>query len=265
MVAPQPPDPQKPSPFGQPGGFSGPSPAGGPFAQGPGPFAAPPAGYAPPPQPKSNGCLKGCCIVAVILGVLGVIGMVVFGLNFKRFMSYGLKQATIEQCADLTPDERKEAGELMDAYVKLTFGDKSADQKWLNDFNQNINEMSQSGQDGKIEARELRRPLGRIKKALQGAGQSWPSTLFPEVSEAEAGGVPEGNYGVTVLSVPADAREKAVGILAARTFRPREDVEADLKKLPAVVIRGCSQDYALATEALLTKAGCRVSVEEDGE
>jgi hypothetical protein len=214
-------------------------------------YSAPP----PPPQ-KSDGCFKGCCIVAAILGVLGVIGAVVLGLTWKKWTIGLVAAGTIDQCPDLSPDEKKEARDLLQKGFDAVTGEKSADQKFVQDFMEEFNRLGQVGQDGRVEGKEIRPIMGRIKKLLRdaGYGSQFPSSLFPYMPPASGGAILTGDWEVVVTKVTdLDAAAK---VLAEELHISETTARASFVQLPATVATKLSESAAGDLAAALQEAGC---------
>lgn len=238
-----PPPPQPPPPPSQnpPQAVFAPSPGASPFQ--PGSFQAPP----PLPQ-KSGGCFKGCCIIAVILGVLGAIGIGIVALKWKSMMTWMICKQTIDP-SDLTPDEKVEARQLIQAYLDIAYGPKIGDPRYMQDFQKNVNEMQMAAMDGKVEAKEIRPPLIRIKTLVKAEGRSFPSALFQATSW-------------TVRIEKFEESRRAEIRAAIRKKLSVNDAIADsmLRDVPSDVLVGVPEDEASKFAKDLESAGCTVVV-----
>lgn len=236
-ASPPPPNPQQPA-------FA-PSPAGSPFQ--PGAFQAP-----PPPPAKSGGCFKGCCIVAVILGVLGVIGVVVIGMKWKQMYAAMIRKTVVDQ-SDLTPDEKKETEEIFEKALDAMTGPKAGDQKFAEQFQRAMNDLQAAAQDQKIEGRELRPVFARMKQALKDAGYTFSTNLFPMVS-----------WKVTVTAFDEERKAEVVKVLGQKMSLPEAAAASILAKLPAEVLTGVTEPEAQDFLRKLEEAGCDATMEPLG-
>ncbi|HYO44233.1 MAG TPA: hypothetical protein VES19_13630 [Candidatus Limnocylindrales bacterium] len=86
---------------GQPGQWGAPPPGAG-YAGGP-----PPGAWAPAPAKGSNGCLKACLIVGIILVVLGVIGAIGISILGAKFVEgIGVNpDGSLKSCELISDDE----------------------------------------------------------------------------------------------------------------------------------------------------------------
>lgn len=236
---PPPPPPPPPNP-GQPV-FAAPSPAGAtPFQ--PGPYLAP-----PPPQ-QSSGCFKGCCIGGVIVGVIGIVCVIGLATNYKKLIAWSLIKTSVEP-SDMRQDEKDEASQILRAYVNLVFGPKASDARYLTEYNRNQADLQAAAGDGKVEAREVRPVIARIKKLLKDEGQSWPSALFSM-----------GKYGVRVLGMDEARRAEIIELVASKLNITPEVAGGILKQTPAVVSSGLLEGEAESLGRELEAAGCKVEI-----
>ncbi len=242
MAQPFPPVPPPQPPQNPPQGAFAPSPAGSPFQ--PGAYQAPP----PPPQ-KSGGCFKGCCIIAVILGVIGVVGLVIVGLKWKQMYAWGLAKGVVDQ-SDLTPPEKAEAREIFEKTLDAMTGAKAGDQKFADQFTKAMNDLQAASQDNKIEGRELRPVFARLKQALKEAGYSFPSNLFPMV-----------DWKVTITACDDAKKAAVVQALMKRLNLPESVASSMLNKLPADVLSGVSEIEAQDFLKTLEKAGADATMQ----
>jgi len=236
-ASPQPPPP----PQNPPQAVFAPSPGASPFQ--PGSFQAPP----PAPQ-KSGGCFKGCCIVAIILGVLGAIGAGVVAMKWKGMLSWSLVKQCVDP-SDLTADEKKEAAQLMDAYVEICYGAKLGDPRAMSDFQKNTSEMQMAAMDGKVEAHEIRPALIRIKTFVKAEGKSFTSALFQATA-----------WIVQIEKFDEGRRSEAMATILKKLRVTEAVADSMLRKMPSDVLQGVPEDEARKFAAELELSGCTVLV-----
>ncbi|MEK7465804.1 MAG: hypothetical protein AAB074_00190 [Planctomycetota bacterium] len=196
---------------------------------------------------KSGGCFKGCCIIAVILGVVGAIGVGVVALKWKGMLAWSITKQCIDP-SDLTADEKTEARQLIDAYIEVTYGPKIGDPVYMQEFQKNISEMQMAAMDGKVEAREIRPSLIRIKSLVKAEGKAFPSALF------------QASFW-TVRIEGFDESRRAEARAVIRKKLPTDAIaDSMLNNLPNDVLEGVPEDEARKFQRELESAGCSVVV-----
>ncbi|MBI2921448.1 MAG: hypothetical protein HYY18_10235 [Planctomycetes bacterium] len=215
-----------------------------------------PPGQMPPQAPaKSGGCFKGCCIAAVILAVLGVIGMVIIGTQWKKWMG-SLAIEGIIKPSDMTEAEKKEASDMIPMYIEALEKSKVTQAQ----FQEIMESLDRAGKDQKYEAKELRPIFGKMKAQLKAAGYSLPSELFPPIAEIRSEA--EGKWQVVVRSVPKGKVSESAAAIAQAMKVPESGAKAMLKDLPSTVMEGVTKGSADALAAKLRAEGCEVDVTE---